>query len=253
MVRHLAELYLERDPSPRSRHLVASAMVSLAGYLEETGSRMAAANAYHDAMVYDPNHPAALIGLAAIQEFFGQYEAAVELLQRLHKTRPDDTRARLRLGVNLRRLDKARRALPHLEAALSEPGPEWVTAVAAQELAALHASAKRLDEALAVLEDAVERHPEVQRLKIQQAALLDRMGRRTDALTVLDRLDASVGSDVSSPRLLYSRTNRSAIAAVRQALAEEAERGVSALAFSTGPNSGSASAPAAATPGGSSH
>ncbi len=235
VVSRLAEVYLERDNSPRTRHLVATAMTSLGGYLQQTGSLMAAENAYHDALAHDPDHPAALIGLAAIQESYGQYENAAGALQRLHKARPEDTGVRLRLGVNLRRLGKDRRAVDHLNAAISEPGPDWVAAVAAQELASLHAGDKRLDEALRVLEEAVSRHPQVQRLRVQLAAMLDRAGRRAEALTVLDRLDPTAGSGINSPRLRYSRANSAAITAVRRTLEEEANRGLSALSFAVRP------------------
>ncbi len=220
----LAELYLVRSRSPRADHLVACALASLAGYLQQTGALPAAELAYLDALAHDPDHPAALIGLAAIQESFGQYEHASVLLQRLHKQQPDDTQARLRLGVNLRRLDKARRAVDHLSAAISEPGPEWVAAVAAQELAGLHAGEKRLGDAIAVLEEAAARHSENQRLKVQLAALLDHAGRRGEALTVLDGLDPTAGSDASSPRLVYSRAPTAAITAARRALEEESDR-----------------------------
>ncbi len=240
VVSRLAELYLERDRSPRTRHLVASAMASLGGYLQETGSLMAAENAYYDALAHAPNHPSALIGLAAIQESYGRYETAAEVLQRVHKARPEDTEVRLRLGVNLRRLERGRRAVTHLTAAISDPGPDWVAAVAAQELASLHAGDKRLAEAVGVLEAALERHPQVQRLRIQLAAMLDRSGRRAEARAVLDRLDPTVGSDVNSPRLRYSRANRAAITAVRDALEEEAKRGLAALRFPARPANNSA-------------
>ncbi len=233
VVSRLAELYLELDGSARSRGLVASAMVSLAGYLQETGAMMSAEKAYHDALTYDPGHPQALLGLAAIRESYSQHEDAADLLQRLHKARPEDTQARLRLGINLRRLDKARRAASHLEAAIAEPGPEWVAAVAAQELASLYAGDQRVDDALRVLEAAIERHPQVQRLRIQLAATLDRAGRRADALAALDRLDPSAGTDVHSPRLIYSRANTATITAVRRALAEEMNRGLAASGGAT--------------------
>ncbi len=224
VVRYLSDLYLERDNSPHSRHLLAGTLVSLGGYLQQTGSRIAAGHAYNDALAYDPAHPAALISLAIVQESYGQYESAADLLLRLHKARPADTQARLRLGVNLRRLDKPRRAAEHLLDAISEPGPDWVAAVAAQELASLHAEEKRLDVALQVLEEAIARHPEVQRLKVQLAALLDRAGRGAEALATLDRLDPSAGSDASSPRLIYSRAPTAAITAARRALADEIDR-----------------------------
>ncbi len=221
VVSRLAELYLERDSSKHARRLVACALVSLGGYLQATGSSPAAEIVYHDALARDPDHPAALIGLAVVQESYGQYQTAADLLLRLHRLRPADTQTRLRLGVNLRRLDKTRRAANHLRSALSEPGPDWVAAVAAQELASLHAAEKRLDEAMRVLEEAIARHPEVQRLRIQLAALLDRAGAGAEALAALDRLDPQAGSDTSSPRLIYSRAPATAITAARHALSEE--------------------------------
>ena len=224
----LAELYSERSRSSQASHLVASALVSLAGYLHQIGSRPAANDAYLQALDYDPVHPAALIGLASIQEFYGLYDRAVVLLGRLVKQTPADTQARLRLGVNLKRQGKPKRAIDHLEAAATEPGPEWVAAVAAQELASLHADNDRLEEAITVLEAAATAHPDHQRLTLQWAALLDRAGRHADALGVLDRLDPVAGIDASSPRLIYTQPPAAAITAARRALAEVTDRQLAA-------------------------
>ncbi len=220
----VASFYSERSRNPEAPHLVACAIVSLAGYLHQIGSRPAANDAYLQALDYDPLHPAALIGLASIQEFYGGYDRAAVLLQRLYEQSPADTQVRLRLGINLKRQGKPKRAIPHLEAARSEPGPEWVAAVAAQELASLLAEEKRLDEAIGVLDEASAAHPGVQRLRVQLAALLDHAGRPADALAVLDSLDPTAGIDVSSPRLIYTRPPTAAIAAARQTLADVADR-----------------------------
>ncbi|MEM7483533.1 MAG: tetratricopeptide repeat protein, partial [Acidobacteriota bacterium] len=230
IVASLSQLYLERlGPNPEGRRLVAAALTSMAGYLQEIGAMPSAELTYEKALDHQRDDRAALAGLAAIREFYADYEGAEELLRRLHANQPDDPHIRLRLGINQKRLGKHRRAAETLGQSLAASGPEWVAALAAQELAGLHASQERFDEAVAVLEAAITRHPNCQRLPIQLAALLDRSGRPTAARQVLARLDPQAGRETSSPRLLYSQLPATAAKSARRTLAQEASRRLSRL------------------------
>ena len=222
----LSQSYLNASGrTPEARRLAAAAMVSLGGYFQQIGDKVGAAKAYHQALEHDPAQEAALIGLATIREKWGEYKEAADLLERFLKWRPGDTEAHLRLAVNLRRLEKYRRALSHLESCVDDRSrSDWVTAVAYQELAALHAAEGRFPEALATLDEAVERLPGQQRLHLQLAALLDRMDRPAEARSVLAGLDAEAGRDQDSPRLRYSQRPTADLARTRQLLAEEARR-----------------------------
>ena len=219
----LAELYLEHSDSPGARPLVADALVSLAGYLMDIGSRMSAENAYQAALDYKGDHQAALIGLAAIRESYGNYESATEVLQKLGSLRPDDLEISLRLAINLARLDEGKRAMKLLQGVLEAPEPSWMGAVAAQELARMYEAKKQTTEATEVLETAIERHPQIQRLRIQLASLLDRNGKTTAARQVLAELDVEAGRNEGSPRLRYSHLPSAALYGARRHLAQEAE------------------------------
>lgn len=220
----LGELYAEHSSDPDALSLVADALVSLGGYLLDVGSKMSAESAYEGALDVDSQHPAALIGLAAVRESFADYESAAKLLRRLSDQQPTNPEVTLRLAINLARLDGERRAIRLLEQILAAPETGWVSAVAAQELARLHEARKRPAEAVAVLEDAVERMPEVQRLKVQLASLLDRTGQTARARDTLETLDVEAGREEASPRLRYSRRPRSALDGARRNLAHQADR-----------------------------
>jgi len=219
MMLRLAELYVARSDTPEARQLVACALVSLAGYLQEIGARHEAMQAFERALDFDPNHEAALLALAVIHEAFGHYETAADLLQRLHKVRPVDPEVRLRLAINLRRLGFERQAVRLLRKGIEDPQASWIRALAYQELANLRVEKKRHAEAAAILREAIRHLPDHQRLYVQLAAVLDRLERPTEARAVLDRLDPAAGRDVDSPRLRYTRVPAGGIAEARRVLA----------------------------------
>ncbi len=224
MLLSLADTYLERSRSPEARHLVASALASLGGHLQKFNTLPVAEDLYRRALELDPEHEAPLIGLATIREPYGDHDSAAELLERFLAARPNDPQARLRLAINLRRLGKTERALALLRESVSVPETDWITALAYQELANLHLAGERHGEARAVLEEGLTRHPEVQRLYLQLAALLDRMALAGEAREVLARLDPRAGSSEESPRLRYCNTPTAPFARARRSLAEAALR-----------------------------
>ena len=218
----LAEKYLDLDESDAAREVVSTALTSLGGYLQDLGRLPAAEDAYILALDYAGKHRAALAGLATIRESYGDYEKTAELLNRLIQLQPEDPRVGLRLAVNLRRMGSTRRATKLLRACIDGNHGGWASAVAYQELAALYLEEEQFDEADRTLEQALARHPDVQRLYLQRAALLDRMGRPAEARELLARMDPGTGREGDSPRMLYARMPSSTLRESRRALAEQA-------------------------------
>ncbi len=248
----LSQAYLNASGrSPEARRLAAAAFASVGGYFQQMGDKVGAARAYSQALDYDPTQEAALIGLATVHETLAEYGAATDLLERFLEHRPGDPQAHLRLAVNLRRLDKGRRAVKHLRACLEDRSRnDWVTAVAYQELADLHAAQRRHPEALAVLDEALERLPGQQRLHLQLAALLDRMDRPAEARAVIDRLDVQAGRELDSPRLRYSQRPTADLSRTRRLLADEARRLLPPAAVASAAARNPAGGAPAAGPGG---
>ncbi|MEE8524265.1 MAG: tetratricopeptide repeat protein [Thermoanaerobaculia bacterium] len=226
----LADLYLLRSRSPEAARLVASAVASLGGYLHQLGARPAALEIYQQALEYDPRHPASLLASAMLHEAGSDYETAEGLLRKLVAEDSEDRRAKLHLAVNSRRLGAARRAVKLLEECIDDDPPNWITVLAYQELASIHAADKRPQEAIAVLEKALERISDEQALYLQLAALFDRTGRPARATAVLRRFDSRVARATASPRLLYGQPPISHIVRNRRVLAGGVDSRLPALA-----------------------
>jgi tetratricopeptide (TPR) repeat protein len=186
----------------------------------ETGSRLSARKAFERALEHDRSQPAALLGGAGIDEMYGQYPAVVESLERLVRLLPEHGEGRLRLAVNLRRLGKVEEAEEQLRRGLEEDASDWIAILSYQELAELEYSEGRGEEAVELLRQARERFPDNQRLHVQLAALLDRLGRPAEAREALDQLDPQKGQDQDTPRMRYGQPSRWLALETRRTLEE---------------------------------
>ena len=220
MASELARLYAGRGGDEAGR-IAALVPVSLAGVRQEIGTRIAAQSTFERALELDPRQPAALLGLAALHESFGHYDTTVELLQRLERSGPLSPEAGIRLAVNLGRVGSERRALALLQE-LAEAPPGWISRLAYQEWARLLAGGQRAEKAVSVLAAARQRYPDDQGLIIQQAALLDRLGRPLAGHRLLAAVDELTGDRGASPRLRYSALPSNEIEAARARLAQAA-------------------------------
>ena len=220
MALEFARLHAQRG-GREAKRLAALVPVSVAGARQELGSRNGAQVAFEHALELDPGQPEALLGLAALHESFAHYEITVELLRRHGRRRDLPADSRLRLAINLDRVGSTRPAMDHLRELL-EAQPEWVSRLAHQELARLLADGGRGDEAVALLGEARRRYPEDQRLIIQQAALLDALGKPLAGQRVLAELDEVSGDPGDSPRLRYSTLPSGQIEAARARLSRAA-------------------------------
>lgn len=141
--------------------------------------------------------------LAKVYEIAGDYRQSARVLEELLEIRPGLHAARLRLGVQQRRLGRDQAALQNLGAAAAA-GPDWVRVVAAQELAALQRERDEAGQAEETLRQAIARFPDDEQLTLQLAALLDASGRLAAAAALLDELGAPDNRD-RTPRNRYSR------------------------------------------------
>lgn len=230
MLRRLAELYAPANATIGSRIVAARALSSLGGHFQASGSGLAG-SLFEEALRYDPVHPSALLGLAAIPEKRGgPYTDAVRYLERLVRAHPDNREARLRLAINLRRagtnLETAlgdHYARKHLRRLLATPEADWIYVLAVQEMARSLTHEDRAEEAVELLDEAVARVPENQKLKILHAFCLERSGRRTEAQRVLLAVEPDrTGLDPARGR--YNRWPRQALNADRRLFEEGAAR-----------------------------
>jgi tetratricopeptide (TPR) repeat protein len=221
-VLRLGQIYVQRTRDSRvAARTLAAALVSMAGYLQEVGSNLSAAQTYEQALELDRTYPPALLGLAVLREAYGEYDEAVKLLRRLVREEAGHSEGRLRLGVNLRRSGDSRPADEILRSCLSEDNPEWVRTVAFQELAELAVAEGRPAEAVEVLRQGLAELPGEPRLAIQLAAVLDRLGRSAQASAVLEEIEAFGASQRPSARFRYGQWPRDNLLAARRSLTEQ--------------------------------
>ncbi len=201
MVRELAALYVKEGGSTGTQMTAARVLVSLAGHLQ-AGQQPASVQLFEEVLVLDPGHESAYLGLAAhYEKRGGPFEPVVRHLKNLLAVHPEHREGRLRLGINLLRLEKRDAAKP-LRELLEEPERDWVYRLAAQELARFEASQGRLDEAIRILEEAVEQADD-QKLQIQLSFLYDRNRQSYNSQRMAEK--ASQGAPaLEAPRGRYN-------------------------------------------------
>lgn len=175
-----------------------------------------------------PDRPEPRLALAKVYEISGDSRQAARVLEELLEIRPDLYEARLRLGIQQRRLGRDRAALATLGAAAAE-GPDWVRIVATQEIAALQRRQEDIDQAEETLRQAIARFPEDEQLTLQLSALLDASGRFDAAAALLDELGAPDRRD-RTPRNRYSRWPPRDLESARTRLREAGAARLPALA-----------------------
>lgn len=232
MTRDLAILYREQSGSEGAALVSSRILTSLGGMLQQASQQLPAADMFQLAAEMDPRNTAALLGLATVFEKNARYETAVDTLRRLLATDPDHAEGKLRLAVNLHRLDKTAEALPLLqELASSSKGDDWVISLAAQELADIHRETGKLDTARSVLEAAVQRFPSDPRLYVQLASVLDRAGQARTAQDLMDKVMAlKQQTPETAARFLYNTVREETFQAARRFLDENAQSRLSVLA-----------------------
>ncbi|MEM8963002.1 MAG: tetratricopeptide repeat protein, partial [Acidobacteriota bacterium] len=221
VVQELAARYAETGATRGSQKVAARALASLGGYLQQSGPSLSVA-LFDRALGFDRHHESALLGLAAyFEKRGGPYEQAIRLLETLIEEHPDSREGRLRLAINQVRVGDGDEAEPHFRRLLAGQA-DWVTVLAAQEMARYLADDERLDAAIEVLESTVERAPDVQKLYIQLAHLQDRNRDTWKASQTLEQA-AKIAGGGTPPRGRYNQLPLRALTIDRQELAAGAE------------------------------
>ncbi len=231
MTRDLAILYREQSGSEGAALVSSRILTSLGGMLQQAAQQLPASDMFQLAAEMDSHNTAALIGLASVLEKNARYEPAIDTLRRLLAADPDHAEGKLRLAVNLHRLDKTAEALPLLQEVAASKADDWVVSLAVQELAEIHREKGKLDAARAVLEAGIERYPSDPRLYVQLAAVLDRAGQARTAQDMMDKvMELKQQPPETAARFLYNTVREETFQAARRFLDENAQSRFSVLA-----------------------
>ena len=245
---HALRVVIETTASPQMRaapppikRVASLALTSLAGTAVQLNPPDAA-ELLRRAIDLDPLDAGALLAVGAIYEKYGNYGEAVGALKRRVAIDPS-AEARLRLAVNLRRTGDTAGAETLLAAlaASTEPADEWTEILAGQELASLLGDLGRTADAVALLRQAVERHPLDGTLRIQLSLMLEKSGHPGDALAAAEGaarlVDAGAAAPLN-PRVLYNRWPQHAFAdaaaEMREGVEPQLERLAQALGIARG-------------------
>jgi VWFA-related protein len=239
LVRSLADL-AESGSDDAVRLAAAQALASIGSTLLYEG-RAAGFELLERSLQLDPANEPAHLGLAAYYEKFGgPYERAVEWLDQLVLRRPDSREGRLRLAINLLRLagpaaaswpHAEEDARDHFERLVADPHDDWISSIAAQELARFQRGEPAA--AAALLEEALARRPEDAEIQIQLTYLYDRLGRAEKSKALAEKLGAA-GAEPSrakgpSPRGRYNQWSSETLAEGRRDLHDGAASRIAAL------------------------
>jgi tetratricopeptide (TPR) repeat protein len=205
-IRSLAEVYATDAKQEMAPGLAADSLVELATELERSGYLTSALIVLREALALDHQNTDVILDLAYQYEHHRFHSEALDLLRRLLELEPRSDEGRLRTAILFLRLGNGSEAIDLLRQLVSDARSEWVLAVAYQELAHDLLRKQQFDQAVALLEQAVRRLPQIQRLRIELSYALDRVGRRQQAREVVSNLKSGVGGP--SPRLNYRVPDR---------------------------------------------
>jgi tetratricopeptide (TPR) repeat protein len=234
MAKDLALLYSEQSGSEGAKLVASRLLTSLGGLLLQYSQQLPAAEMFQAAVELDPHNVPALLALATVYEKNAQTQTTVKLLREALAVEPASPEGRLRLALNLKRLDQNAESRKLLAGLVAEKGPSWVIPLAYQELARLDIEAGKQGkspEAEKVLREAIERFPDDLRLRIQLAAVLDRRGAPGEASALLDKLlSAPLSREAGSSRYLYNAPRADEFTSTRTFLDENSKSRLQVLA-----------------------
>lgn len=232
----LADTYAKASGSQGARVVAGRAYASLGGYLQQINStrECRCTPLYRRALEYDPNNEAALLGLGAVFEKAGDSIAAAAVLRRLVQAQPRQYEAALRLAINEARGGWRKSAEERLEELTQGDAPDWVVAVAYQELVRLHLDRGDRTTAFGVVEAGRRRLPGNEALAVLDAFLLERDRKLKEASDVLEEVRAGGGREAAEARARYNHWPAPAAERMREELWQGAESRLPMLAESLG-------------------
>ncbi len=231
MAKDLALLYSEQSGSEGAKLVASRLLTSLGGLLLQSAQQLPAAEMFQKGIELDGRNIAALLALSTVYEKNAQTEAAVRLLRQTLEVEPANAEARLRLALNLKRLDQDAEAGKLLAGLMADKEASWVTPLAYQELARLGDGKKGGAEAEKVLRQGIERFPDDLRLRIQLAAALDRRGAPGEATALIEKaLATSAPRESGASRYLYNAVRADEFATTRTFLDENSKSRLQVLA-----------------------
>ncbi|MCP4661304.1 MAG: hypothetical protein GY856_38365 [bacterium] len=236
LVESLAQLYAEQGGSQGSRIVAARALASLAGHQQEANLPASSRRLFQAALELDPQNKAAILGLAASYEKFGEYRQACDYLEQLVAAYPNFGEGLLRLAMNLKRVGGQQRSRELLAAIVEMDVPAWVRSLAFQEQARNLLESAELAQAVAVMERSIEEIGPHQGSVLLLAHLYDRTRRPYESLELLGQVRPNHagfrGPDADrreSARMVYDSWPRQALNEVRRQLSEAAANRVAVL------------------------
>ncbi len=216
----IAEQYGKRGPEAAPR--AAQVVISLAGSAIDAGAPKRAAELFERAAALDPANELARLGRAAVLTRLGDLPGARAELGRLLDHYPEHREGRLRSALLAARSADTGGAERELRELLAgNPTPDWVTALAYQELGRLLLLARRADAAKELLAQAARRLPDDPGIMIALAYACERSGDRACAQAEIGRR-AAVVSGGESARRRFSRWPDEALRAARRSFQEDA-------------------------------
>lgn len=202
MAAELAEIYVQRAGTPEAVEFSGWVLTSLGAYLWSPNSVGESAELFYRAQLADPGNEIAVLGLSAAYEKKGDYDKAIEYLERAIQLDRGNSEARLRLVLCRLRggTETPADAMRQLAALADDGSPAWIRSVAFQEMARIQIHDGDLAAAEATLRHGLKALPGDQDLSLQLAAVLERQGRRAEAIDVVETITPTMED---SPRERY--------------------------------------------------
>jgi tetratricopeptide (TPR) repeat protein len=218
IVEELAEMLPSGAKDTDGKRLTADVLTVFAASLQAVGSYASAERLFVRAAALDEDNVAALMGRADVLERVGDAKHTIEILDQVLALHPDHAEAELRLGVNLRRTGRDGAAREHLTACTAAGRPQWIRAVAWQELASMLLADGHVKEAVRMLREATTAIPDDPQLQVLLAATLDRTRQHRDALAVVNSVVDNPAGATPSARLRYAQPPQDDLDAIRHRL-----------------------------------
>jgi tetratricopeptide (TPR) repeat protein len=222
-----------------SRVLGSALLTSLAGHWHARSQESVAVPLYRRALALDPEQPAALLGLAVVEEKRGSLRAAASLLESVLALAPLDREVRLRLALVRGRSGRLDQAMATIDELAERGGGDWIEALAHQERARLLASSGRFADALVAARTGAAALPCDPVLPVLTAFYAERTGEAAGGLA--QGLTACAADRRVSPRRAYNQQPRRLLELVQASLEEVERERLAALAAALGGGRGGVS------------